>query len=386
MSIERRVTASGKPRFTARIKQNGRTVGSETFGRKSDAEAWEREQYRALQFGEFLPPSQSSKPYAAVVEEFLESRVGQVAPHSWRTDRDNLANSPASWDRLPISSITESDILAHLTSELTSKARSTVSRARTSLSALFQYTVRERMRLRNPVRNVPLPAGVQEHDDEPEKVNAFTDAEFDDTLQRQRDLDLKMAEVTEFLSLTGLRWSELRALRVRSLQENPYPRLLVSRAQSDGYAEKGTKIRRSRTVPLTARAFEIAQALTRSRMPADYLFTSKTGLQLRGNVFRRYVHWVETSHNHTIHDLRHYAASSWLRAGIPVHQVAQWLGHKNPNTTLRVYAHVLGEDPEMAAMQHLDARRSARAAHPNMLDTQTQKSITASEFRSGPGI
>jgi hypothetical protein len=45
-----------------------------------------------------------------------------------------------------------------------------------------------------------------------------------------------MAEVTEFLSLSGLRWSELRA---------------------------------------------------GGRRQQDYLFPSKTGLQMRGNVFRR---------------------------------------------------------------------------------------------------
>lgn len=210
MSIERRRTAAGTWRFNVRVKHMGRIVTMKTFGRRADAEAWEREQYRAIQFGEFIPPTQSSKPFAAVVEEFLESRVDQVVPHTWRTDRDNLANTPGEWDSLPISAISESDILAHLTAKLTTKAHSTVSRARTTLSALFQYTVRERMRLRNPVRNVPMPAGTQE-DETSEDVDAFTDVELADTLTCQCKLNAPMAEVTEFLSLTGLRWSELRA-------------------------------------------------------------------------------------------------------------------------------------------------------------------------------
>ena len=106
-------------------------------------------------------PSQSKKPFADVVDEFLESRVGQVAPHRWRTDRDNLANTPASWARLPVSAITEGDVLEHLTEQLQGKAHSTVARARTTLSALFQYTLREKMRNKNPVRAVPMPAGEQ---------------------------------------------------------------------------------------------------------------------------------------------------------------------------------------------------------------------------------
>lgn len=57
----------------------------------------------------------------------------------------------------------------------------------------------------------------------------------------------------------------------------------------------------------------------------------------------------------------HYAASSWLRAGIPVNQVSQWLGHANPNTTLKIYPHVLGEAQDVAAIARLDALDASRA-------------------------
>lgn len=164
----------------------------------------------------------------------------------------------------------------------------------------------------------------------------------------QRELSAKYAEVTEFISLTGLRWSELRASRIRGLQEIPFPGLRISRAHFDGYSEKGTKTKNSRTVPLSARAMDIARRHAGVRKPGGYLFVSKMGHQLAGNIFRRYVKWPTTSLGHTIHDLRHYAASSWLRAGIPVHQVARWLGHKNASTLLRIYAHVLGEKQEIA--------------------------------------
>lgn len=48
---------------------------------------------------------------------------------------------------------------------------------------------------------------------------------------------------------------------------------------------------------------------------------------------RRRIAHTPVPSERTIHDLRHYAASTWLRAGIPVNQVSQWLGHANPNTT-----------------------------------------------------
>ena len=42
-----------------------------------------------------------------------------------------------------------------------------------------------------------------------------------------------------------------------------------------------------------------------------------------------------------LHDLRHVHATHLLLAGVPVHVVADRLGHADPAITLRVYAHVL---------------------------------------------
>ena len=42
-----------------------------------------------------------------------------------------------------------------------------------------------------------------------------------------------------------------------------------------------------------------------------------------------------------LHDLRHVHATHLLLAGVPVHVVAERLGHADPSVTLRVYAHVL---------------------------------------------
>ena len=50
-----------------------------------------------------------------------------------------------------------------------------------------------------------------------------------------------------------------------------------------------------------------------------------------------------------LHDLRHIHATTLLRAGVPVHVVAARLGHADPSITLRVYAHVIGEQLAEAA-------------------------------------
>jgi len=50
-----------------------------------------------------------------------------------------------------------------------------------------------------------------------------------------------------------------------------------------------------------------------------------------------------------LHDLRHFAATRLLAAGVPVNMVAGRLGDANAATTLNVYGHFLGSSDESAA-------------------------------------
>lgn len=50
-----------------------------------------------------------------------------------------------------------------------------------------------------------------------------------------------------------------------------------------------------------------------------------------------------------LHDLRHVHATLLLIAGVPVHVVAERLGHADPAITLRVYAHVIRQHADQAA-------------------------------------
>jgi len=155
--------------------------------------------------------------------------------------------------------------------------------------------------------------------------------------------------------LSGLRWGELRALLVADLQDLPFPAIRVLRAQSDNYSLKAPKSARGRrTVPLVTRAHEIAREWATGKGPTDFLATSATGKQLSGPYFRRAIAWTTTAPDYTIHDLRHYAASTWLRQGVPINQVAAWLGD-DPRTVLKVYAHVLGEAQDMEALHRLNS-------------------------------
>ena len=354
MAIDKR--PSGK--YRVRIFLDHVVVGTRSFERKADAQAWEKEQYRILSLGGVPSPSLSLLSVAGLIARFLNARQTRVSPHTWRTDSDNLRHVPSTWLRRPASTIAASDVHDLLAGLLADGfARSTVTRMRVTLSALFEYAVSEHFAPANPVRGsrMPVVAGLPSRP----KADTWTPEEMSKTIEAQRVVNPAMAEVTEFLGLTGLRWSELRALRVEDVAQVPMPALHVWRAQSDGYAEKTLKSNsgevRSRTIPLRPRALEIVAPRVEGVPPGVHLFRSKTGKQLRGNLFRRQVQWnATTCRGLTIHALRHFAISYWLLRGVDVKTAAEWSGHKNPTVLLSTYAHVLGIDANRAALALLD--------------------------------
>ena len=55
-----------------------------------------------------------------------------------------------------------------------------------------------------------------------------------------------------------------------------------------------------------------------------------------------------------------------MRAGIPIHQVAEWLGD-DPRTVLKVYAHVLGERQTIDALRRLNELASGPSRDPRTI-------------------
>ncbi|MFE6746039.1 tyrosine-type recombinase/integrase [Kitasatospora purpeofusca] len=88
-----------------------------------------------------------------------------------------------------------------------------------------------------------------------------------------------------------------------------------------------------------------------NRMAGDYLFSNKT----RTNILtysvmeQNWVAAVKTSgvaRKITPQWLRHFFASAALSEGVPVNEVAEWLGHRDPKVTYLTYAHIMPDAPE----------------------------------------
>jgi len=170
-----------------------------------------------------------------------------------------------------------------------------------------------------------------------------------------------LADVTLALGLTGVRFGELRGLRVRDVTQDPYPALVVRRSlPTSGRAgavilRSTTKGGRNRVVPLTDLIRPVVLARAAGKDLDDLLFPAAEGGFLHSPNWRRAVDWDTTGQGRRPHDLRHTAASLWISAGVDIKTVSSWLGHSSTKLTLDTYGHLMGTDADRAAIRKVNA-------------------------------
>jgi integrase len=179
-------------------------------------------------------------------------------------------------------------------------------------------------------------------------------------------------DLVAMLAYTGLRWGELAALRVRSVDlANRRLHIVESVSEIGGTLAWGTP-KRGESRNVTFPAFLEAPLAQRAagKRGGDLLFTSGQGLPLRNNNIRHRVFDPTLAALReqqpafpivTLHDLRHTAASLAVSAGANVKAVQRMLGHASAAMTLDVYADLFDEDLT-AVSDALDREASDRFA------------------------
>ncbi|MBF4549499.1 site-specific integrase [Pseudoclavibacter sp. VKM Ac-2888] len=357
-------------RFQARVFHAGREVASKTFDLKKDALSWEDEQQRKLLANEWVDPQAGKAPLGTVLDRYVEQMRGVINPHTWDTDEANYRNHvPAQLRKWPISAVTAGQLDNLYADKIKAGlARGTVSRLRDSLSSAFTWAKRQGIIGTNPVLESRLPA---DSGSEVEDARAIPSEVLKGILEALRAMESHYVDAIEFLALTGIRWGELKDLRVGSLSDLPYPRLGVVSSESDGYERKSTKSRKRRFVPLVPRAIELFHRNARGKSAEDRAFTSPRGGNLNGGNLKRETIWATTGRGYRIHDLRHTAATNWLNDGVDVATVSAWLGHSSAAVTLRIYSHYLSASNDQAALAKIAAANAARAEEAEVISLQT---------------
>jgi integrase len=217
----------------------------------------------------------------------------------------------------------------------------TVRRVVAVMSACLASAKREGVIRSNPINGAALPSRPRIEDDDQDQARPLS---RDQLAMFLRVVHSDYRLMFRFLGATGLRWSELIALRWRDLRlDGSEPCVRVRRAYAKGEMKAPKSKHGRRDVPLDA---SFVSALRPRQAGADDLVFSSVrgGRPNHANVMRRYlkpaaqeagVPWAG------FHTFRHTCASLLFARGANVVQVQRWLGHHAPSFTLDSYIHLL---------------------------------------------
>lgn len=207
-------------------------------------------------------------------------------------------------------------------------SRSTVNQAGCAINFLFRKVLGHEA---TAVR-MPLPRGPQRL---PEILSR---EELARLLSSAVHLKARMALTCTYA--LGLRVSELCALRLEHL-DTAADRMCVRVVQG-----KGAK---DRYVPLPPDLLEEIRNYRRLLKPRGWLFAAAADADrpLASEQAQRWYHHARAAAGITkaggIHTLRHCYATHLLEAGVDLHSISQWLGHRHISTTAR-YLHLARPD------------------------------------------
>jgi integrase len=243
------------------------------------------------------------------------------------------------------------DYQAHLGRRL---GRSSIRRKLDALSGLFKYLVRAGVMESNPLDGVPRPRSREQRDKwMPER-------------EAMKVLDVLKQPIERAVFMicyrAGLRRGEVQALKLSDVDlKNRMLRVF------------STKNRTTRHVPISeelARHLEECLGL-RPEAELDEFFVTKrnrpVGKSTLDRWFRRWM--VEAGlvdRGYRLHDLRHSAATNWVRNGLNVVELARLLGHRSLESVGRYLHHAMDEtrskvDAIEFRADHADGASSRRA-------------------------
>jgi integrase len=305
-----------------------------------------------------VDPRAGRRTVRVLLPEWLREREHSVSRKTYISDSSLLRLTPPALAALQIGAVTDREVARALVAlNGSGLAESSVRRFRASLSAFFAWAVRERLITTNPVIRTRVPKGRTLRTE----IRPFAEDELESFYAGCTVRDQRLADILLIAGWTGLRWSELREIRVRDFVQVPMPVFLVSRAAPEGVEAKVTKSGKSRRVPVADRVLPLVRACGEGKGPDDLLLTTRSGHQLHASAVKRSVSWSTVATGRRIHDLRHTAACLWLGKGVDPVTVQAWLGHASIATT-NIYLHHLGSSADRAGLDRLNALGGAGGA------------------------
>ena len=334
-------------RFQAIVKAGRTQVCSKSFPTRREAQAYYAREKAALAGG--VDPRAGRASVRSLLPIWLEERKHAVSPKTYVADAALVRLVPPSLAAMQIAAVTDQEITRVLVGwSRHGFAEASVRRTRNSLSSFFAWAVRERLIAVNPVTATRVPRSHAPRTEMSPSARTIS-SDSGNGLRKEP----RLADLVLLAGWTGLRWSEIRAIRVRDFIELPIPMLIVQRAEPEGVATKGTKSGKSRRVPVADRVLPIVRELCEDREQDALLCVTETGHQMHATAFKRTLGWAAIADGRRIHDLRHTAACLWLARGVDPVTVQAWMGHASIATT-NLYLHHLGTPSDRAGLARLN--------------------------------
>ncbi|MCZ7534303.1 MAG: site-specific integrase [Acidimicrobiia bacterium] len=362
-AVSRVTHRSGRRAWQTRWRDPAGRQRSKNFDRKIDAEryllAMETDKLR----GRYTDPRLAKTALGEWMSEYQATRVNlgrQTQARDEATIRNHVLPRFGTWMIGSIQPIHVAQWVADL--DAAGYAPATVRKAYQLLSAAMDAAVESGLIGRSPCRGVDLPRLETRSTIrflEPAEINFLADA-----------IDSRYSAIVLTAAYTGLRFSELRALRVDGFDAlRRAIRVKASLVESGGkfYFENPKSEASRRTLRVPSFLVEVL-AIHLGKYPDDsgLIFSAPNGGPIRRSNFRRRI-WlpaVEASVGQpcTFHDLRHTHAALLIAQGEHPKVIQERLGHASIKTTLDTYGHLF-EGLDEAATDRLEATYAAADVH-----------------------
>ena len=322
--IQERRRRDGTIAYRAQVRVRGHVHLTETFDRKTDAQKWLEDTRSKIRGGAVV----TTEAERTTLEEALTRYAREITPR--KKDSTRELNRIKAWQKDALAKrflarLRGSDFAEYRDRRREEGAAENTIRLDLALiSHLFTVAAKDwgMETLRNPIKSMTLPAGSNERD------RRLEQGEEEKLLTALAAEGPYMAPLATLAIETAMRQSELLGLTAGAVDLDKRIAKLADTKNGEG-----------RTVPLSAKAAEVLEALP-SPIAGGPLFP-----MTQDDVIRAFRRACEAAGlvDLKFHDLRHEAVSRLFERGLNVAEVAAISGHKTWSQ-LRRYTKLKAED------------------------------------------
>ncbi len=379
-------TTYKKPRYGKGIRYRAwyrNAAGKEIakhFTRKREAQFWLDSITTSVHTGTYIPPGLGAITVGMWARTWADAQAFNKASTRSRTEGILSTHVLPRWTDVSLVDVTHSDVQTWIANLIERGLQpATVRKVQGVLSRCLSVAVKDGRLVRNPCLGVSLPRVTRQkrryltHEQVANlAASAGTPRDAGRAPHVERAAQEQYQLVVLVLAYCGLRWGELAALRVASID---FLRRRIEIAESvvevDGRLVWGTpKTHERRSVPLPRFLADQLAVHVSGKQRDDLLFAGlRGGGVLRNRVFRRAALDRAAAsigmEGLVPQELRNTAASLAVSAGANVKAVQRMLGHASAAMTLDTYADLFDDDLD-AVGDGLD--RAATAARETVAD------------------